>query len=43
MFWILDWFGKVPFRGVNDGVDVNPEVLEAQAAFDFILNDLTSR
>ncbi|WP_394974747.1 RagB/SusD family nutrient uptake outer membrane protein [uncultured Croceitalea sp.] len=42
MFWILDWYGKVPFRGVNDGVDVNPEVLEAQAAFDFILNDLNT-
>ena len=42
MFWILDWFGQVPFRGVNDGVDVNPEVLNAQAAFDFILNDLNT-
>ncbi|TXN38120.1 RagB/SusD family nutrient uptake outer membrane protein [Flagellimonas hymeniacidonis] len=42
MFWILDWFGKVPFRGVNDGVDVNPEVLESQAAFDFILDDLNT-
>ena len=40
MFWILDWFGQVPFRGVNDGVDVNPEVLNAQAAFDFIKADL---
>ncbi len=42
MFWILDWFGQVPFRGVNDGVDVDPEVLNAQAAFDFILDDLNT-
>lgn len=42
MFWILDWFGQVPFRGVNDGVDVFPEVLDASAAFAFILDDINT-
>lgn len=42
MFWVLDFFGQVPFRGVNDGVDVNPEVLNSQAAFDFVLSDLNA-
>lgn len=39
---ILNFYGIVPFRGVNDGPDVNPEVLDAQAGFDFVLNDLNS-
>ena len=30
----------MPFRGVNDGVDVNPVVLSAQEAFDFIQADI---
>lgn len=40
MYFILDLYGKFPFRGVNEGVDVNPKVYEGQEAFDFILNDL---
>lgn len=42
MFWILDWFGQIPFRGVNDGVDVDPTVLGSQEAFNFILDDLNT-
>lgn len=41
MFWILDLWGKIPFRGVDDGPDVNPEVLEAPQAFEFIMQDMT--
>ncbi len=39
---ILNFFGVVPFRGVNDGVDVDPQVLSSQEAFDFILSDLNA-
>ncbi|MEX2336585.1 MAG: RagB/SusD family nutrient uptake outer membrane protein [Fulvivirga sp.] len=41
MYLILDLYGQIPFRGVHEGVDVNPQVLNATEAFDFILNDLT--
>lgn len=40
MYLIMDLWGQVPFRGVNDGVDVSPQVLTGQAAFDFILKDV---
>lgn len=39
-FMVLNFFGQVPFRGVNDGVDVDPAVLSAQEAFDLIISDL---
>ncbi len=42
MFMVLNFFGQVPFRGVNEGVDVDPTVLSAQEAFDFILEDLNT-
>lgn len=42
MYMVLDFFGQVPFRGVNEGADVDPTVLSAQEAFDFILADLNS-
>lgn len=41
MFLIFDLWGQIPFRGVNDGPDVNPEVLTGQDAYDFIEGDLT--
>lgn len=41
MFYIFDLFRQVPFRDVNDGVDVDPRVLTPQEAFDFIEKDLT--
>ncbi|MGK7394766.1 MAG: RagB/SusD family nutrient uptake outer membrane protein [Candidatus Cyclobacteriaceae bacterium M3_2C_046] len=40
MFWLLDMFGKLPFREADQGVDVDPTVLTSQEAFDFILKDL---
>ncbi|AXT62551.1 RagB/SusD family nutrient uptake outer membrane protein [Aquimarina sp. AD10] len=41
MFYVMDFFGQVPFRGVNEGVDVNPMVMSRAEAFDFIVQDLT--
>lgn len=41
MFYVLDLYRQVPFRGVHEGVDVDPEVLTPQEAFDLILTDLT--
>lgn len=41
MFYILDLFGQIPFREVNEGVDVDPRVLNAQESYEFILTDLT--
>lgn len=39
---IVSNFGQVPFRGVNEGVDVDPTVLSAQEAFDFLIGDLNA-
>ncbi|MDY8134748.1 RagB/SusD family nutrient uptake outer membrane protein [Aquimarina sp. 2201CG5-10] len=41
MFYVMDLFGQVPFRGVNDGIDVDPVVFTRAEAFDFIIQDLT--
>lgn len=41
MYLVMDYFGKVPFREVDEGVEVDPKVLNRQEAFDFILKDLT--
>lgn len=40
MFWVMDLYGQVPFREVDEGIDVDPRVLTRQEAFDFIENDL---
>src|SRR5690606_27884379 len=40
MFWIIDLFGQVPFRGVNEGPDVNPIVMSREEAFNFAVQDL---
>ncbi len=40
MFIVLNFYGVVPFREVNEGPDVDPRVLTAQEAYDFILADL---
>ena len=40
MFYVMDLYGQVPFRGVNEGVDVNPTVFTRAEAFDFIVNDI---
>lgn len=41
MFHVMDLWGKVPFREVGEGVDVDPRVLSRSEAFDFIEKDLT--
>ncbi len=41
MFLILDLYRQIPQRGVNEGSEVNPQVLSTQAAIDFIAKDLT--
>ncbi len=40
MYFVLDFWGIAPFRGVNDGADVDPTVLTSQEAYDFIITDL---
>ncbi|WP_341226239.1 RagB/SusD family nutrient uptake outer membrane protein [uncultured Arcticibacterium sp.] len=40
MFHVMDYWGKVPFREVTEGVDVDPRVLTRTEAFDFIVSDL---
>ncbi|MBT8271209.1 MAG: RagB/SusD family nutrient uptake outer membrane protein, partial [Bacteroidia bacterium] len=40
MFFVLDFWGIAPFRGVNDGADVDPAVLSSQEAYALILSDL---
>jgi starch-binding outer membrane protein, SusD/RagB family len=41
MYQVMDCFGQVPIRGVNDAVDKNPEVLTRTKAFTQIETDLT--
>lgn len=41
MFHVMDFWGKVPFRNVGEGVDVNPKVLTRAEAFAFVEKDLT--
>jgi hypothetical protein len=40
MFHVMDLYGQVPFRGVNEGIEVNPRVFTRSEAFDFIEKDL---
>ncbi|HEY9008427.1 RagB/SusD family nutrient uptake outer membrane protein [Ohtaekwangia sp.] len=40
MFFVMDLYGQVPFRNVDEGVDVNPKVMTRSEAFDFIVKDL---
>lgn len=40
MFHVLDLYGKLPFREVSEGVDVDPRVYTRSEAFDFIVADL---
>lgn len=41
MWHVMDLFGQVPFREIDEGVDVDPRVFTRQEAFDFIVKDLT--
>lgn len=40
MWQVMDLYGAVPFREVNEGVDIDPKVFTRSEAFDFILQDL---
>ncbi len=42
MYHIIDLFGQVPFREVNQGVDVYPAVWTRSAAFDYAVSELES-
>jgi hypothetical protein len=42
MYFVLDMWGIAPFRGVNDGVDVDPSVFSAPEAYAFIVEDLNA-
>lgn len=41
MYHVMDLWGKVPFREISEGADVNPRVLSRAEAFDFVEKDLT--
>ncbi|RYC68472.1 RagB/SusD family nutrient uptake outer membrane protein [Spirosoma sordidisoli] len=41
MFYVMDYWGQVPFREATEGVNDNPKVKSRSEAFDFILKDLT--
>lgn len=41
MFWVMDLFGQVPFREVDQGADIDPVVMTRSEAFDFIMSDLS--
>ena len=42
MFWVMDLYGQVPFREVEEGPEVSPRVLTRQEAYNFVLDDLTT-
>ncbi|XLS28748.1 RagB/SusD family nutrient uptake outer membrane protein [Flavobacteriaceae bacterium M23B6Z8] len=42
MFYVMDLFGQVPFREVDEGPEIDPRVLTRTEAYDFILNDLNT-
>ncbi|SHJ29505.1 Starch-binding associating with outer membrane [Arenibacter nanhaiticus] len=41
MFFVMDLFGSVPFREVDEGPSINPKVLSRTEAYTFIETDLT--
>jgi hypothetical protein len=42
MYLILDLFGQVPFRDADEGIEVDPSVMQPEEAFNFILADLNA-
>ena len=42
MFFVMDMWGVAPFRGVDEGSDVDPTVFSTQEAYNFILEDLNA-
>lgn len=41
MWWVMDLWGQVPFREVDEGPNVTPRVLSRTEALDFVIQDLT--
>ncbi|WP_366935438.1 RagB/SusD family nutrient uptake outer membrane protein [uncultured Christiangramia sp.] len=41
-FWVMDLYGQVPFRGPDEGIEVDPTVMSRAEAFDFIMEDLNT-
>jgi len=42
MHYIIDFFGQVPFREVNEGREVDPKVFTRVEAMQFVLDDLNA-
>ena len=40
-FFVMDLFGSVPIRGVNEGPEIDPRVLTRNEAYAIVLQDLT--
>lgn len=40
MFFLMDFFGSVPFREVDEGPDIDPKVFTRSEAFSFVEQDL---
>ena len=40
MYWILDLWGKIPIREADEGAEIDPRVLEAPEAYEYIMSDL---
>ncbi|MCM4150753.1 RagB/SusD family nutrient uptake outer membrane protein [Arenibacter sp. N53] len=40
MFFLVDFFGSVPFREVDEGPEINPKVLSRSEAFSLVESDL---
>tara|TARA_R110002033_G_scaffold68856_1_gene120086 strand:- start:9814 stop:11364 length:1551 start_codon:yes stop_codon:yes gene_type:complete len=40
MWYVLDNFGVVPFREVDEGPEINPKILSNTEAFNYILDDI---
>ncbi|MEM7382232.1 MAG: RagB/SusD family nutrient uptake outer membrane protein [Bacteroidota bacterium] len=40
MYFVMDLWGQIPFREVDEGPEINPRILTPQEAYDFILGDL---
>ena len=41
-FWVMDLYGQVPFRGPDEGIEIDPTVMSRAEAFDFIMEDLNT-
>ena len=41
MYQVMDFYGQVPFREVDEGIDVDPRVFTRTEAYEFIVKDLT--